>query len=87
MFLWISNWKKTTVGTYLVICDLVVKSRDLIDRKTSKQPRYWKEGNNKKAFCEWHAGRIQFFPHKHVKVAFCDLGHVEIERMQQRSTV
>lgn len=28
--------------TYLVICDLVVKSSDLIDRRTSMQPRYWK---------------------------------------------
>lgn len=29
-------------STYLVICDLVAKSSDLIDRRTSIQPRYWK---------------------------------------------
>lgn len=32
----------TKVCTYRVICDLVVKSRDRMDRRTSKQPRYWK---------------------------------------------
>lgn len=37
----------TLVCTYLVICDLVVKSRDLMDRKTSKQPRYCKETTKK----------------------------------------
>lgn len=49
----------TLVCTYLVICDLVVKSRDLMDRKTSKQPRYCKETTKKTSLvskaCQSHS--------------------------------
>lgn len=61
--------------TYLVICDLVAKSSDLIDRRTSIQPRYWKAKTQNTV---WNSYSMQCQRHIQIYMATTVISFTEV---------